>query len=88
MRGGWPSCSSWSPWPPGWWGAPPTTPTTPPASGGGGRDLGVQVQERAFEAGGGSGIVARALPGVLWAIRTGAARTGRASPRTPCTPTR
>ncbi|HET9557761.1 MAG TPA: hypothetical protein VFS70_11535, partial [Actinomycetota bacterium] len=51
-------------------GAPPTTPTLPPTSGGGGRDAGVQVQERAFEAGGGSGIVAsRRYPGVLWAIR-------------------
>src|SRR4029453_17713669 len=54
-------------------GAPPTTPTTPPtppASGGGGRDPGVQVQERAFEAGGGSGIVAsKRYAGVLWAIR-------------------
>ena len=51
-------------------GAPPTTPTLPPTSGGGGRDAGVQVQERAFEAGGGSGIVAsKRYPGVLWAIR-------------------
>ncbi|HET9006955.1 MAG TPA: hypothetical protein VFQ04_09580, partial [Actinomycetes bacterium] len=51
-------------------GAPPTTPTTPLASGGGGRDPGVQVQERAFEAGGGSGIVAsKRYEGVLWAIR-------------------
>jgi hypothetical protein len=45
----------------------PTTPTTPPTSGTGG---GVQVERRAFEAGGGSGIVAsRRHPGVLWAIR-------------------
>ena len=51
-------------------GAPPTTPTPPPTSGGGGRDPGVQVQERAFAAGGGSGIVAsKRYPGVLWAIR-------------------
>jgi hypothetical protein len=50
-------------------GAPPTTPTSPPTSGGGPAD-GVQVQRRAFEAGGGSGIVAsRRHPGVLWAIR-------------------
>jgi hypothetical protein len=45
----------------------PTTPTTPPTSGAGGA---VQVERRAFEAGGGSGIVAsRRYPGVLWAIR-------------------
>ena len=38
----------------------------PPGGGGGGRDLGVQVQERAFEAGGGSGIVAsKRYPGAL-----------------------
>jgi hypothetical protein len=50
-------------------GVPPTTPTTPQTSGGG-RDAGVQVQERAFAAGGGSGIVAsKRHPGVLWAIR-------------------
>ena len=49
-------------------GAPPTTPTRPPTSGG--TDGGVQVQRRAFEAGGGSGIVASSrYPGVLWAIR-------------------
>jgi hypothetical protein len=51
-------------------GAPPTTPTIPTPSTSGGRDAGVQVQERAFEAGGGSGIVAsKRYPGVLWAIR-------------------
>ena len=62
-------------------GAPPTTPTTPPASGGGGRDPGVQVQERAFEAGGGSGIVAsKRYPGVLWAIRD---RGGQGRPGKP-----
>jgi hypothetical protein len=50
-------------------GAPPTTPTTPP-TGGDGPAGGVQVQRRAFEAGGGSGIVAsKRYPGVLWAIR-------------------
>jgi hypothetical protein len=47
-----------------------TTPTTPPTTTAGGPDGGVQVQQRAFEAGGGSGIVAsRRYPGVLWAIR-------------------
>ena len=54
--------------------------TPPPASVGGGRDPGVQVQERAFEAGGGSGIVAsKRYPGVLWAIRDrgGQDRPGR-----------
>jgi hypothetical protein len=63
---------------------PPTTPTSPPTSssgsGGGGRDSGVEVQERAFAAGGGSGIVAsRRYPGVLWAIRDrgGQDRPGR-----------
>jgi hypothetical protein len=52
-------------------GAPPTTPTIPtPSTSGGGRSAGVQVQERAFEAGGGSGVVAsKRYPGVLWAIR-------------------
>jgi hypothetical protein len=52
-------------------GAPPTTPTIPaPSTSGGGRSAGVQVQERAFEAGGGSGVVAsERYPGVLWAIR-------------------
>jgi hypothetical protein len=51
-------------------GAPPTTPTIPTPPTGGGRDAGVQVQERAFEAGGGSGIVASSrYPGILWAIR-------------------
>jgi hypothetical protein len=64
--------------------APPTTPTllTPSTSaGGGGRDPGVRVQERAFEAGGGSGIVAsRRHPGVLWAIRD---RGGRDRPGRP-----
>jgi hypothetical protein len=50
-------------------GAPPTTPTGTTA-GGGGTDGGVQVQRRAFQAGGGSGIVASSRhPGVLWAIR-------------------
>jgi hypothetical protein len=65
--------------------APPTTPTNPtapPASGGGGggRDSGVEVQQRAFPAGGGSGIVASSrYPGVLWAIRDrgGQDRPGR-----------
>jgi hypothetical protein len=47
-------------------GEAPTTPTTPT----GGDGAGVQVQRRAFAAGGGSGIVAsRRHPGVLWAIR-------------------
>ena len=52
-------------------GAPPTTPTIPaPSTSGGGPSPGVQVQERAFEAGGGSGVVAsKRYPGVLWAIR-------------------
>ena len=61
-------------------GAPPTTPTTPGTGAGGGRDAGVQVQERAFGAGGGSGIVASSrYPGVLWAIRDrgGQDRPGR-----------
>ena len=53
--------------------APPTTPTIPSPStsgGGGARDPGVEVQPKAFPAGGGSGIVAsRRYPGVLWAIR-------------------
>ncbi|HEV2870391.1 MAG TPA: hypothetical protein VG409_03130, partial [Actinomycetota bacterium] len=49
---------------------PTTPPTTPPTTTAGGPDGGVQVQQRAFEAGGGSGIVAsRRYPGVLWAIR-------------------
>jgi hypothetical protein len=62
---------------------PPTTPTAPPTSrggGGGGGDSGVEVQERAFAAGGGSGIVAsKRYPGVLWAIRDrgGQDRPGR-----------
>jgi hypothetical protein len=62
---------------------PPTTPTSPPTSAGGGgdgRDRGVEVQQRAFAAGGGSGIVAsRRYPGVLWAIRDrgGQDRPGR-----------
>jgi hypothetical protein len=62
---------------------PPTTPTAPPASGGGGgggRDSGVEVRQRAFAAGGGSGIVAsKRYPGVLWAIRDrgGQDRPGR-----------
>jgi hypothetical protein len=68
-------------------GGPPTTPTTPPSTaaggggGGGGRDPGVEVQERAFEAGGGSGVVAsKRYPGVLWAIRD---RGGQARPGKP-----
>jgi hypothetical protein len=57
----------------------PTSPTTPPTSGG--PDGGVQVQRRAFAAGGGSGIVAsRRHPGVLWAIRD---RGGRDRPGRP-----
>jgi len=49
-------------------GEAPTTPTTPPTTTGG--DGGVVVQAQAFEAGGGSGIVAsKRYPGVLWAIR-------------------
>ena len=60
---------------------PPTTPTSPPTSGAaGGRDPGVEVQQRAFAAGGGSGIVAsKRYPGVLWAIRDrgGQDRPGR-----------
>jgi hypothetical protein len=60
----------------------PTTPTTPPTSGG--PDGGVQVQRRAFAAGGGSGIVAsRRHPGVLWAIRD---RGGRDRPGRPGRP--
>jgi hypothetical protein len=52
-------------------GVPPTTPTIPtPSTSAGGRDAGVQVQKRAFEAGGGSGVVAsKRYPGILWAIR-------------------
>jgi hypothetical protein len=56
----------------------PTTPTTPPTSAG--PDGGVQVQRRAFAAGGGSGIVASSRhPGVFWAIRDrgGQDRPGR-----------
>jgi hypothetical protein len=62
---------------------PPTTPTSPPTTsggGGGGLDSGVEVQQRAFAAGGGSGIVAsKRYPGVLWAIRDrgGQDRPGR-----------
>ena len=58
-----------------WWRRPrrPPRPRRRPAAvggGGAGRDPGVQVQEQAFEAGGGSGIVAsKRYPGVLWAIR-------------------
>jgi hypothetical protein len=60
---------------------PPTTPTTPPPTAGGGADPGVQVQRGAFEAGGGSGIVAsRRYPGVLWAIRD---RGGQSHPGKP-----
>ena len=52
----------------------PTTPTGPPTSGAA-SDGGVQVQRRAFPAGGGSGIVASSrYPGVLWAIRDRGAR--------------
>ena len=64
-------------------GAPPATPTSVTSSGtggGGGADPGVQVQRRAFAAGGGSGIVAsKRYPGVLWAIRDrgGQDRPGR-----------
>jgi hypothetical protein len=62
---------------------PPTTPTLPPTSTSGtagGRVSGVEVQKRAFAAGGGSGIVAsKRYPGVLWAIRDrgGQDRPGR-----------
>jgi hypothetical protein len=50
-------------------GGAPTTPTTPSTTDGS-ADGGVQVLPRAFEAGGGSGIVAsKRYPGVLWAIR-------------------
>jgi hypothetical protein len=50
-------------------GGAPTTPTTPSTTHGS-ADGGVQVLPRAFEAGGGSGIVAsKRYPGVLWAIR-------------------
>ena len=52
----------------------PTTPTGPPTSGAA-SDGDVQVQRRAFPAGGGSGIVASSrYPGVLWAIRDRGAR--------------
>jgi hypothetical protein len=62
-------------------GAAPTTPTAPTTAGGGGADSGVQVQRRAFEAGGGSGIVASSrYPGVLWAIRD---RGGQSRPGKP-----
>jgi hypothetical protein len=62
-------------------GAPPTTPTTPATADGGGADAGVQVQRRAFQAGGGSGIVAsKRYPGVLWAIRD---RGGQSHPGKP-----
>ena len=58
-------------------GAPPTTPTRPPAGEGG-----AQVQRRAFEAGGGSGIVASSRhPGVLWAIRDRGAQDKPGKPR-------
>jgi hypothetical protein len=56
-------------------GEAPTTPTGPPAATGG-----IQVQEGAFAAGGGSGIVAsKRHPGVLWAVRDrgGQDRPGR-----------
>ena len=58
----------------------PPRPSPAPTGGGGGRDPGVEVQERAFAAGGGSGIVAsKRYPGVLWAIRDrgGQDRPGR-----------
>jgi hypothetical protein len=59
----------------------PTTPTTPPVGTGGGPPDGVQLHERGFQAGGGSGIVAsRRHPGVLWAIRD---RGGQARPGKP-----
>jgi hypothetical protein len=63
-------------------GGAPTTPTTPPTTtGGGGSGAGVQVQRRAFAAGGGSGIVAsKRYPGVLWAIRD---RGGQSHPGKP-----
>jgi hypothetical protein len=54
---------------------PPTTPTAAPSTASattadGGSDGEVRVQERAFEAGGGSGVVAsKRHQGVLWAIR-------------------
>ncbi len=58
----------------------PTTPTAPPTSGGGPEGR-VQVQRRAFAAGGGSGIVASSrYPGVLWAIRD---RGGQSRPGKP-----
>ena len=61
-------------------GGAPTTPTTPPS--GGGPDGGVQVQRRAFPAGGGSGIVASGrYPGVLWAIRDRGAQDRPGRPR-------
>jgi hypothetical protein len=59
--------------------APPTTPTSP-TGGGGGPDSGVEVRQKAFPAGGGSGIVAsKRYPGVFWAIRDrgGQDRPGR-----------
>ena len=47
----------------------PTTPTTPITTRASAND-GLQVLQRAFEAGGGSGVVAsKRYPGVLWAIR-------------------
>ncbi len=48
----------------------PSHPSTPQPTAGAGSDDGVQVQQRAFAAGGGSGVVAsKRYPGVLWAIR-------------------
>jgi hypothetical protein len=62
-------------------GASPTTPTSPGPTAGAGADPGVQVQRRAFAAGGGSGIVAsKRYPGVLWAIRD---RGGQSHPGKP-----
>jgi hypothetical protein len=59
---------------------PGTTPTSGSAPAGGD---GVQVERRAFPAGGGSGIVAsRRHPGVLWAIRDRGAQDRPGRPRT------
>jgi len=56
-----------------------STPLTTPT--GGGPDGGVQLRQRAFGAGGGSGVVAsRRYPGVLWAIRD---RGGQTKPGRP-----
>jgi hypothetical protein len=54
---------------------------SPTPTAGSGSDGGVLVQERAFGAGGGSGVVASSrYPGVLWAIRD---RGGQAKPGRP-----